>query len=136
LLIDDQFRLHERFGRVLYGPNATISRTAQNIAEMLIFMIYGLIFFAFICIFRKLILRSNLLFLLLAVGFFGLSTIIDLTPEDWVGHHIIEESCKLLGIFSWLIYFAQLCTQKIEAVAILKRTPSLDRIDPRTEDTD
>jgi hypothetical protein len=123
-LIDDQFRLHEKFGRILYGSNTTVSRTAQNVAEMIVFAVYGLVFVAFICIFRKLILRSNLLFLLLAVGFFGLSTIVDLTPENWIGHHIIEESCKLLGIFSWLIYFVQFCTQKIQALAIQSYPPS------------
>lgn len=115
-LLDDQFRLHERFSRVLYGPDAVVPRAVQNLTELLVFMVYALVFVAFVTVFRKLILRSQPVFLCLAVAFLGLSTIVDQTPETMFSHYELEEGCKLLGIFSWLMYFCQFSAHKIQMV--------------------
>lgn len=113
LLLDDLFRLHEKAGKVLFGSEAPISTAAQNFAELLVFVIYGLFTVAFLVSFKKVILRSNYLFLLLAICFFGLSILVDMTPDTMQGHHILEESSKLLGIFSWFIYFVRFCLQHL-----------------------
>jgi hypothetical protein len=113
LLLDDFFRLHEKAGKILFGSEAPIPTAAQNFAEMLVFVIYGLFAVAFFVIFKKVILRSNYLFLFLAICFFGLSIIVDMTPDTMRGHHILEESAKLLGIFSWFIYFVRFCLQHL-----------------------
>lgn len=113
-LFDDQFRIHEKFGKVLYGADAVISRTAQDLAELAVFAVYGLVLVAFVVAFRKLILDSNPVFLVLTIVFFVLSTIIDMTPETMPKHHILEEGCKLLGIISWFTYFFNFCAEKIQ----------------------
>lgn len=113
LLLDDLFQLHEKSGKILFGSEAPIPKAAQNFAEMLVFVIYGLLLIAFLVSFKKLILRSNFLFLRLAIIFFGFSIVVDMTPETLWGHHTIEESAKLLGIFSWFTYFVRFCLQNI-----------------------
>ncbi|HEY9630445.1 MAG TPA: hypothetical protein V6C84_24380 [Coleofasciculaceae cyanobacterium] len=116
LLLDDLFRLHEKSGRVLFGSSETpISTTSQNLAELLVFAIYGLATLIFITKFKSLILRSNYLFLLLAIGFFGLSTVVDMSGNLVPEHDAIEESFKLLGIFSWFVYFLVFCTDNLRS---------------------
>lgn len=122
LLLDDLFRIHEKAGKVLFGSEAPISTTAQNFAEMLVFVFYGLVTITFLVSFRKVILRSNFLFLLLAIFFFSLSILVDMTPDTLPGHHIVEESSKLLGIFSWFMYFVRVCLQNILAPQAVSRT--------------
>ncbi len=114
LLLDDLLQLHEKFSRVLYGNQAAISGADQSFSEMVIYVVYAVLFFLFVFAFRKLLLSSKPLFLLLAATFFGLSTIIDMTPESLFGHHLLEESFKLLGIVSWFTYFFRVCLQKIQ----------------------
>jgi hypothetical protein len=116
LLLDDFFQLHEKSGKILFG-SGDLPKATQNFAEMIVFGIYGLLGIAFLVGFRKVILRSNFLFLLLAFVFFGVSTIIDMTPDTMWGHHTIEESAKLLGIFSWFIYFVRFCLQNIRPLS-------------------
>jgi hypothetical protein len=123
LLLDDLFRLHEKAGKILFGSEVPISTAAQNFAEMLVFVIYILFTVAFLSSFRKVILRSNYLFLLLAICFFGLSILVDMTPDTMPGHHLIEESAKLLGIFSWFIYFVRFCLQNLR-LAYLPSKPT------------
>ncbi|MBI4784994.1 MAG: hypothetical protein HY785_27365 [Oscillatoriophycideae cyanobacterium NC_groundwater_1537_Pr4_S-0.65um_50_18] len=115
LLLDDLFRLHEKSGRVLFGSENPISTTFQNLAELLVFAIYGLATLIFITKFKSLILHSNYLFLLLAIAFFGLSILVDLSGNLVPWHDAVEESFKLLGIFSWFVYFLVFCTDNLRS---------------------
>ncbi|AKG20512.1 hypothetical protein [Calothrix sp. 336/3] len=120
LLLDDTFQLHEQFSFIIYGFKTEISRSSQNLAEMLVFAIYGIEFATFILLFGKLILASRPLFLALTVMFFGISTILDMTPEEMHNFHIVEEYFKLLGIFSWLMYYFRFCTEQVKNNLSLK----------------
>lgn len=136
LLLDDLFLLHENFPKVLYGSNAEISRAAQDFAESIVFAIYGLVFIVYVVTFRKVILRSRSLFLILAVGFLGISAIVDLTPDSWQHHYIVEESFKLLGIFSWFLYFSRFCAQTIQQQFEQKFSRELQVAIPQTPNSD
>lgn len=116
LLLDDMFQLHESFPLLFFGgsDNAlAINRDLQNLLETLIFSVYLGIFIFYIFSFRKQIKNTEYIFLLLAFVFFGLSTIVDMTPESLPGHYIVEEGFKVLGITSWLIYFTKTCSAAI-----------------------
>jgi len=109
LLLDDLFLLHEEV-----FPNYL------NIPEKLVFVGYGMIISLYLVKLRKIILKTEFLFLILAFGFLGLSVIIDLLPfaTRWLGNQgelLLEDSFKLMGIISWFTYFARV------GVAQLKR---------------
>jgi hypothetical protein len=59
--------------------------------------------------FRRHILRSSYLLLLLALMFFGLSIVVDFFQEHWLSpwRIFLEDGFKLLGIVSWSGYLIQ-----------------------------
>lgn len=121
LLLDDMFQLHESYPALFFGADADLprnNRRLQNILEALFFTVYFACFILYIFYFRRHIQRTEYLFLVMAFLFFGLSTVIDMTPETMKGHYIIEESFKLLGIVSWLTYFYRTCKAVIQQLAI------------------
>ena len=103
LLIDDFFRLHEYiFPKILGLP------------EKIVIMGYGTLTLFGLIKFRKCILKTEFLILLVAIGFFGLSLIVDSFQNDieqLVGQWriLFEDGFKLLGIVSWLGYFLRSC---------------------------
>lgn len=104
LLLDDFFMLHE-----LYFPRKL------NIPEELVICVYGIIILLYLVKFRKLILKTDFIFLFLAFGFLGASAIIDLNLLITNKYQImIEDWCKLFGILNWLVYFTRVCFQQIE----------------------
>ena len=115
LLLDDMFQVHEYY-HVLFGFDGNLSREnrlLQNLFEALFFIVYLVWFIFYIFYFRKHLRRTEYLFLVIAFLFFGLSIVIDMTPETVKGHHFMEEGCKLLGIISWLTYFSRTCSSVI-----------------------
>lgn len=119
LLIDDLWQIHENFSTLLFGAKASIgsfNRSIQNLIETIIFGVYGLLFTTYLLRFRKIIYQTKFSSLILAFGFFVLSTIIDLLLEDIKGHFILEEGFKLLGIVSLLSYYVTVCFQKVKAL--------------------
>jgi hypothetical protein len=108
-LLDDLFLLHEE-----------VFPYYLNIPEKLVFVGYGMIISLYLVKFRKIILKTEFLFLILAFGFLGLSVIIDLLPIATrllgnQGEFLLEDGFKLMGIISWFTYFARV------GVAQLKR---------------
>ncbi len=105
LLLDDLFMLHEEvFPDHLFIP------------QPLVFVAYGFITLAYLFRFRKTILATEYLLLILAVGFFAASVFVDLfvTPEEFLiagypGRHIIEDGLKLFGIVTWTAYLIRVC---------------------------
>lgn len=103
LLIDDFFRLHEYIFPKFLG-----------LPEKIVIMGYGTLILFGLIKFRKCILKTEFLILLAAIGFFGLSLIVDLFQNDieqLVGQWriLFEDGFKLLGIVSWLGYFLRSC---------------------------
>jgi hypothetical protein len=112
LLLDDLFLLHEE-----------VFPYYLNIPEKLVFVGYGMIISLYLVKFRKIILKTEFLFFLLAFGFLGLSVIIDLLPIPTrllgnQGEFLLEDGFKLMGIISWFTYFARVgVTQLKRAIA-------------------
>jgi hypothetical protein len=92
LLIDDTYLLHEE---VL--PHFGIPQTLILCAYMLITILY-------LCYFRKALISSNYLLLMVAGGGLGLSILSDATHLWIVDPHLFEDSFKLLGIAFWAAY--------------------------------
>ena len=104
LMLDDLYLLHEE-----------VIEDHLHIPQKFVFVAYGIMVLGLLIRFRKLILDSEFLMLVLAFGFLGISVIVDLfvTPEEFVifggfpGRYIIEDGFKLLGIASWSVYFTR-----------------------------
>ena len=117
LLTDDLWQVHESFSVLLFDSTAT-NRTLQNIGETIIFGFYGLLFSVYLFRFRKLFFQTELVPLLCALLFFGLSTIVDIFLENISGHFILEEGLKLLGIVSLAIYYFEVCFQQVKRFSL------------------
>lgn len=101
LLLDDLFLLHESvFPRHL------------NIPEKIVFLSYGLMILGYLTRFRKLILKTDFLCMILVFGLFGLSIFIDIL--DLRVSILFEDGSKLFGIVSWFGYFALTCFQVVK----------------------
>lgn len=109
LLLDDLFMLHEH----IFPLNL-------NIPEKLVIFVYGIIVFLYLAKFRKLISKTDFIFLFLAFGFFGASIIIDLLVTNMY-LAIFEDWFKLLGIVNWLAYFTRVCFQQVERNVRIQR---------------
>lgn len=101
LLLDDLFLFHE-----------AVFPLYLKIPEKLVFLSYGLIILGYLTHFRKLILKTNFIFLILAFGLFGLSIVIDLL--DLRISILFEDGSKLFGIASWFGYFAITAFQAVK----------------------
>lgn len=114
LLLDDLFLVHEQvFPKYL------------NVPEKLVFVGYGIIILLYLVKFRKTILKTDFLLLILAFGFFGLSVVIDLLPivESRLGiedQFLLEDGFKLLGILSWLTYYAKACAAALKQIFMVQ----------------
>lgn len=103
LLFDDLFQFHETLGLRYFG-----------VPEI---WVYGFLIAAiaiFLIRFRMTILRSDFGLLLLAIGFLGVSTAIDLVPRYDSAFRIYwlafaEEGPKWLGILCWCAYYVRYC---------------------------
>ena len=103
LMLDDLFLLHEKVFNVYF-----------SVPEKLTYLGYfGLILWIAMA-FKKCILKTEYLILLIAFGFFGLSIFTDAIQgriESIIGSWriLFEDGFKLLGIVSWMGYFYR-CT--------------------------
>ena len=101
LLLDDLFLFHERlYPRFLFG-------------ETVAMLLYAAIALGIVGRFWRTIRRSEFIFLILALGFLGLSVIVDLAFED--DPYLLEAGSKLLGIFNWAIYWTRLGLQQLRS---------------------
>ena len=95
---DDGFRIHE-----------SVFADALGWDEKVAFALYGLATVAYLLTFRQRILRSPWPFLLIALGCFAGSILVDLKPgiANYVGRQgvfLFEDGLKLTGIIFWLGY--------------------------------
>ena len=103
LMIDDLFLLHE-----------SIIPGYISVPETLTFVGYALLIATYLVGFRKSILKTDYVLLLLALGFFAASLMFDVVPHAGVPHpFMFEDGLKLVGIETWLAYFATTCFRHV-----------------------
>ena len=105
LVIDDLFMVHEQaYQSLLPGP------------ELVLFVIYGAMVAAGLIAFNVPIRQeTNWLILLLALGCFGLSLMLDRITESVVAnYYLFEDGSKFLGILMWTLYFGQVCLRRLK----------------------
>ncbi len=114
LLFDDLFLIHE-----------SVFPHYLNIPEKFFYVSYVIALLAYLARFRKTILKTEFLLLLLALNFFGLSIIIDLFQQTF--HllrpslaDLIEDFSKFLGIIGWCTYFVRVCTKQVRSIIWLQ----------------
>lgn len=117
LTLDDLFTIHD----VIMPNNFGIPEAFYPPAYALLNLVYLLRF-------RKTILQTRFLPLLLAYVFFALSILIDITnasPFDNLirdGEWLAEDGLKTLGIVSWLVYFTTVSIQAIREGPVMRET--------------
>jgi hypothetical protein len=116
-LVDDLFQLHENFSRLIFGLETNlflVNRKLANLIEISIFSFYGLLFSSYIFYFRKLIYNSNFFLLIICLSCAAISSVVDYLPENMVGHYVLEEGFKFLGIVSLMSYYVMVCYQQLK----------------------
>ncbi|MBI5475797.1 MAG: hypothetical protein HY964_03565 [Ignavibacteriales bacterium] len=97
LLLDDFFMFHE----IIYPRYLHID---SDVA----YAIYALMGIAFLIKFREILLESDFIFFIMALGFFALSIFFDELRESILisDYYIIaEDGTKFVGIIYWMTYF-------------------------------
>jgi hypothetical protein len=120
LLLDDVFLFHEEIAPDYLG-----------ISEKLVVAGYAVLGFVFVFANWKEILSSEYLILMLALGLFGFSILLDALPiQDlnlryfWEQLEIyLEDGSKFAGIATWLTYFVRYSAQQIGEVRQSAGTP-------------
>ncbi len=111
LLLDDLFLFHEM-----------ILPEYFHIPEKVTYAGYVTIILVYLVRFGKTIFETEFLLFFFALGFLGLSIVVDFLPSSWLPwHHLFEDGFKLFGIASWLGYFAKTCSQEIGKRAQLSK---------------
>lgn len=107
LLLDDLFMLHEKICPKYLSGN-----------EKIVFIFYGSLLLLYLLKYRLNIIETDLIYLTLAVFFFGLSILVDLLlPESLLPwHHLFEDGPKFIGIVSWFGYHFTTCFKEVQSV--------------------
>jgi hypothetical protein len=93
-LLDDWLQIHEYTPVILGFAKAPsgVPRFLQNGIELSVYIIYVIVFVAYLWRYKGKIMQSNILPILVAIGFMGLSTLIDILPHDNLrSHDLLEE---------------------------------------------
>jgi len=105
LCLDDLYMFHE-----------TVFPRYFHLKEGLVVLSYGVLLMAYVWRFRKTILESRFLLLLLASLFLGVSAVVDrLVHDTFPLRHLIEDGSKLFGIVSWFAYYLTFCRNLLAA---------------------
>lgn len=110
LLLDDLFLFHEEN----WNSRETLFPNMYFLSEKVIYISYLLIILFYLVKFRRIILKTDFVLLLLAFLFFGISMSIDFFDISLLNYAIVEDGCKLFGIVSWFGYFSVLCFKEIK----------------------
>ncbi|MBT3190399.1 MAG: hypothetical protein HN736_11285 [Anaerolineae bacterium] len=106
LLLDDLFMLHENIYPKYFG-----------VSEKITFILYGVLVLFYLVKFRKIIIETDFIFLLLALFFSMLSILVDLLPDSLLlWHHLYEDGSKFFGVVSWFGYQFLACFQEVQSV--------------------
>ncbi|MEM8641161.1 MAG: hypothetical protein AAGG51_20450 [Cyanobacteria bacterium P01_G01_bin.54] len=115
LSLDDAFMLHESF-----FPSV-------GIPEKLVFVSYAGLVFLYLARFYSTILKTEYIFLGIALLFFGLSISCDYFKPRWEDlsllkdGYLLEDGAKFIGIVSWLTYL-----YRSALLAVYQNTPQQD----------
>jgi len=102
LLIDDLFMFHDY---IFYSI---------GLNQYVMYGIYLVIFIAYFGFFKKTILQSpQIILLILAFGFLGSSVLLDITLENDGLQYFFEDGLKLLGITSWFLFYTNYSLKRI-----------------------
>lgn len=110
LLLDDLFLFHEEN----WNSRETLFPNMYFLSEKVIYISYLLIILFYLVKFRRIILKTDFVLLLLAFLFFGISMSIDFFDISLLDYAIVEDGCKLFGIVSWFGYFSVVCFKAIK----------------------
>lgn len=107
LLLDDFFLFHDELAPRYLGVD-----------EKLVYAALGIAVCAYLIAFRRVILHTHFAVLLLAVGFLGISVVMDALLEPWLrrlGHweYFFEDGAKWLGIAAWCSYYVRTSHQLV-----------------------
>jgi hypothetical protein len=128
LMLDDAFQIHEDLAARYFG-----------IGEMYVYAALGLAAFWYLIRYRKLIVRTDIRLLALAIAFFSVSVAIDALFEPWLhgfgqGRILLEDGTKWIGICAWCGYHVQVafesllrCGVRLPAAAGTSALPPLAR---------
>jgi hypothetical protein len=97
LMSDDFFMFHD-----------WVFRDLISIPENLIFAFYAISGVSFLVYFRKLILKTDYVILLIGFGLMGVSVVVDTSIVIgfyWKYEAVLEDGAKFLGMVSWFAYF-------------------------------
>lgn len=94
---DDVFQLHEGFF------------PAMGVSENIVLASYVVLLAIFLVRFQTVILRTNYVLFAIALGFFGISMVVDVLFLFESIRHLLEDGAKLFGIVTWFAYFAEVC---------------------------
>lgn len=111
MLLDDMFLFHD----VIFPEYLKIS-------ENYFYITYGLILVTFLILYRKILLNTDYILLLLAFGFFVVSAGIDAFTAHVVelpGQFFFEDSFKLLGVISWFAFFSRTSFMQVKTVSLV-----------------
>ncbi len=107
LLLDDFFMIHDWF--LIYEI---------GIDEKLLFALYGFLLAAFLGRHHAVIWRHDGPLMALALVSFATSLAVDAIPPETIPvQHLYEDGAKLLGIASWLAYFARRAWRALSSAA-------------------
>jgi hypothetical protein len=112
-MLDDFFLLHERY-------------YSRIVHETKVYLIYLIMLAVFLLTFRRIIIQSEFIFLILTILFWGFSVGLDaiesilynnpdLTPQLF---YLVEDGSKLLGIVSWAIYTSRFCLKELQTYIV------------------
>jgi hypothetical protein len=106
MTIDDLYQLHE----IVFPYYFDIPENAVYLTYMNIYLLYFIRF-------RKTLLQSDFIILVLAFFFLGLSTVIDLLPLPIPKDTFLEDAFKLVGAVTWLVYFFRTGNEVLDKAA-------------------
>ncbi len=110
LMLDDFFLFHE-----------VLAKRYLGLDEKVIFVFLGIAVFAYLVSFRKIILQTNVIVLLLALVFLSVSVAADAIFEPWLSwlgqwEYFIEDGAKWLGIVFWCSYYVETSFQFVTKI--------------------
>jgi hypothetical protein len=106
MALDDMFLVHE-----------DLAKRYLLLGENVVFLAYAFLLVWYVIKFRRYILDSEYLLLLLAFALFGSSIGIDFFQSQWSlpGRIFVEGALKLLGITTWSSYLIRTCFDAVAA---------------------
>ena len=108
MLIDDLFLMHD-----------IVFPEYLNLDEKVFYFFYGLSVVSIFYIYRKIILNSDYIFLILSFVLLGASSMTDVALAVGLNLNypfVVEDSLKFLGIISWFAYFTRTAYMYIKPI--------------------